>query len=275
MIHYQISRAGQTYGPYTLEDLRRYIASGNVLLTDLAKSDEMSEWIPVAQLLQGNSTSESNSTSAESAAQTREGQFAGSAPQAGASDFQNPSYTNPGAGATYVDPVYSPVSGPAGGVIAGQYPDPPNLNWGLYLLFTILTCGLFSKVFTVIQAAWLKKVQPNSNGLIFYIALYVLLIINYFRGVGVWAGMIAHPGVLPHRGGYGGGVLTLLYFILLFVTRFVMSASLEEHFNGPEPIGLRLNPVLVFFLGGIYFQYQFNRINALKQAARYGVGRIF
>jgi hypothetical protein len=54
-----------------------------------------------------------------------------------------------------------------------------------------------------------------------------------------------------------------------------MSASLEEHFNGPEPIGLRLNPLLVFLFGGIYFQYQFNRINALKQAARYGVGRVF
>ncbi len=269
MTHYQISRAGQTYGPYTLEDLRRYLASGNVLLTDLAQSDEMTDWVPVSQLLEGAPVA------GEPATATPEQWPGSSTPQSGAGNFQNPTYASPGVGATYVDPVYNPALDAGTGAIAGQYPDPPNLNWGLYLLFTILTCGLFSKVFTVIQAAWLKKVQPNSNGLIFYIALYVLLIINYFRGVGIWAGMIAHPGVFPHGRGFGGGALSLIYLILLIVTRFVMSASLEEHFNGPEPIGLRLNPVLVFFFGGIYFQYQFNRINALKQAARYGVGRIF
>src|SRR6266851_5413868 len=48
---YHVSRNGQTYGPYTLEDLQRYVASGNVLLTDLAKSEEMPDWLPVAQIL--------------------------------------------------------------------------------------------------------------------------------------------------------------------------------------------------------------------------------
>ena len=41
------------YGPYTLEDLQRYLASGNVLPTDLAKSEEMSDWLPVSQILAG------------------------------------------------------------------------------------------------------------------------------------------------------------------------------------------------------------------------------
>ena len=44
---YTVSRNGQTYGPYTLEDLQRYVASGNVLLTDMARSDEMPDWLPV------------------------------------------------------------------------------------------------------------------------------------------------------------------------------------------------------------------------------------
>ena len=38
---FQVSRNGHAYGPYTLEDLQRYIASGNILPTDLAKGDEM------------------------------------------------------------------------------------------------------------------------------------------------------------------------------------------------------------------------------------------
>ena len=48
---YHVSRDGQTYGPYTLEDLKRYVASGNILLTDMAKSDDAPEWVPVGQVL--------------------------------------------------------------------------------------------------------------------------------------------------------------------------------------------------------------------------------
>jgi GYF domain 2 len=50
---YQVLRNGQTYGPYTLEDLQRYVASGNVLLTDVAKTSEMAEWLSVSQILSG------------------------------------------------------------------------------------------------------------------------------------------------------------------------------------------------------------------------------
>src|SRR6202011_1321458 len=46
---YQVSRNGQLYGPYSLEDLQRYVATGNVLLTDLAKSDDMPIWLPLSQ----------------------------------------------------------------------------------------------------------------------------------------------------------------------------------------------------------------------------------
>ena len=48
---YQVLRNGQTYGPYTLEDLQRYVASGNVLPTDMAKSTGMPDWLPVSEIL--------------------------------------------------------------------------------------------------------------------------------------------------------------------------------------------------------------------------------
>ena len=48
-----------------------------------------------------------------------------------------------------------------------------------------------------------------------------------------------------------------------------MRRSMEEHFNGPEPMGLSLSGVMTFFFGGIYFTYHLNRINELKRAARY------
>jgi hypothetical protein len=36
-MNYFITRDGQQYGPYTLADLQRYVASGEILLTDLRR----------------------------------------------------------------------------------------------------------------------------------------------------------------------------------------------------------------------------------------------
>src|ERR1700761_5137277 len=97
---YQVSRNGQLYGPYTLEDLQRYVTSGNVLPTDLAKSEEMAEWTPVSQIL-------------------------GTSMPAVASPVAVGYSAQPGAEYSAA-PVYA-----AGAV---PYPDPPNLHWALVLL---------------------------------------------------------------------------------------------------------------------------------------------
>ena len=49
---YQLSRDGQLYGPYTLEDLQRYIVTQNVLPTDMVKSEDDADWVTVAALLE-------------------------------------------------------------------------------------------------------------------------------------------------------------------------------------------------------------------------------
>jgi len=50
---YLVQRNGQNYGPYTIEDLQRYVASGNVLLSDLAcvEGHPTQQWVLVGQLL--------------------------------------------------------------------------------------------------------------------------------------------------------------------------------------------------------------------------------
>ncbi len=275
-MHYQVSRNGQVYGPYTLEDLQRYLASGNVLPSDLAKNEEMTEWLPVAQILGGQGAAGAEAVAAAGAGTSFAGtSFASTgagSTGAGSTSFASPGYA--GQDSTYSQ-AGNPAAYPGAAALAvSPYPDAPNLHWGLYLLLTIITCSLFSKVFVIVQALWLKKVQPNSNGIFFYAALYVLLIIRISMGFGQTVSLMSHH--VTARGlGPMGSALALLYLVLLFVTRFVMSASLEEHFNGPEPVGLRLNPVMTFFFGGIYFQYHLNRINEIKQAARYGAGRAF
>ena len=70
-------------------------------------------------------------------------------------------------------------------------------------------------------------------------------------------------------------VLGLGALVTIITGNFMMRSSLEEHFNGPEPVGLRLSGVMTFFFAPWYFQYHLNKINALKQAARYNAPRAY
>ncbi len=258
---YQVRRDSQMYGPYTLQDLQRYVASGNVLPTDLAKSDEMPDWLPVSQIL--NQTL--NQTPGQQAPQPSP--FPPQFPQQaapGAGYAPNPYAANPYAAQPYGAPLAtSPTS---------AFSDPPNLQWGIYLLLAIVTCTLFSKVYTVIQAVWLRRVEPTSNALFFYIGYYVLwfvsLIINVTVGLGT---AFADHG---SAAAFGAGTLlkyflSLVSLILLLVTRYFMSRQLEQHFTTTEPLGVEVQPVLGVFFGGVYFQSVFNRVVELKQAGRY------
>jgi len=50
-MNYQVKRGEQTYGPYSLADLQRYVQSGNILATDLAQSEGMADWVAVSQVI--------------------------------------------------------------------------------------------------------------------------------------------------------------------------------------------------------------------------------
>jgi hypothetical protein len=223
---YHVARNGQSYGPYTLEDLQKYVAGGNVLPTDLAKSDEMAEWVTVAQLL----------------------------------------------GGAAVPPGYQPpVVAPYAVSNVAIYPDAPNLSWGLVLLFALFTCSLFMFVWNLILAAWLRRVQPNSRALFYYATATVLGVLQVVFGThaqthvhvgSMWTGSYYH--VHP-----GSSLLGFATWIVRLIARFNMRSELEQHFNGPEPVGLSLSGVMTFFFGGLYFQYHLNRINELKHMARY------
>jgi hypothetical protein len=220
---YQVSRNGQMYGPYTLEDLQRYVASGNILPSDVAKSEEMPEWLPVGQILGTTAATPS------------------------------PAYAAPLA---YPQPS---------GVL---YPDPPNLNWGLELLLGFLTCGIFVMVWNLIIASWANRVQPASKALIFYIIATVLIFLNVGSSWTVFFAALHHH-FTPHHPNIIGNFIGIATWVMRLIARFTLRDTLEQHFNGPEPLGLRLSAVMTFFFGGIYFQYKLNEINQIKQTLRY------
>ena len=210
-MNYFISRDTQEYGPYTLADLQRYAASGEIALTDLAHGEGLTDLTPVAHII-------------------------GTIPAP-------------------ARPVPTPVS-------TIDYPDPPNLHWGLVLLFSILTCGIFEIVWEIIQAAWIKRLEPLSKALVFLAAAAACLVLLFFASLAAAANPNAHAYT---------AVFNLAYTVLFLIGRFSLRNTLEQHFNTAEPLGLGLSGVMTFFFGGIYFQYHLNRIVQIKNAIRMGI----
>jgi hypothetical protein len=209
-MNYFIKRDLNEFGPYTLAELQRYVASGNVLLTDSCRSEGMTEWTPVSQVI-----------------------------------------------GTIPVPAAAPA--PAVAAPASLYPPPPSLHWGLVLLLAILTCGIFQWVWGIVQASWIKKVQPTSKALIYYIIALVV----YALAIAV---RIAAP--LPTRP--FSGLINLGGAILWLVGAFSMKNSIEEHYNTAEPIALQLSGVMTFFFNVIYFQYHFTQIARMKEMQAMG-----
>src|SRR5258708_23603910 len=46
-----IQRQQNQYGPYALAELQTYLSQGSILWTDLGRTDAMTPWVPVSQLL--------------------------------------------------------------------------------------------------------------------------------------------------------------------------------------------------------------------------------
>jgi len=209
-MNYTIHRDGQEFGPYSLADLQHYLSTGDILPTDLARSEGMEGFFPVSQIV-------------------------GTIPV-------------PAANTTI----------PA--IPAVEYPDPPNLHWGLVLLFGIITLGLFNAAWSIVISTWMRKVDPKSKSLLYYYVYAGLLLVIYFAKFSGLAHSIAIAGLVV--------LLQLASFVINLIARFGLRNSLEEHFNTAEPMGLGLSGVMTFFFADIYFQYHLNAINRRKHLDR-------
>lgn len=139
-MNYFIKRDLNEYGPYSLAELQKYVASGNIVLTDLCRSEGMQDWVPVSQVI--------GTIPVPQQAPTPPAGTFGAAP----GNFAQPS----------------------------PYPPPPSLHWIVVLLLAIVTCGLFAWVWAIIEAVWVQKVEPASKSLIYWgsaIGLQVVYVI--------------------------------------------------------------------------------------------------
>jgi len=50
-MEYFVKRGEQSFGPYGLADLQKYVQSGNLVVEDMAQSEGMTDWVPISQIL--------------------------------------------------------------------------------------------------------------------------------------------------------------------------------------------------------------------------------
>lgn len=224
-MQYTISRQGQQYGPYSLADLQRYVAQGNISPDDLARSEGMEEWKPVSQIL-GNIPV----------------QPAPPPPQ--------------GYGQV---PFYSGMS-PAGMPPPASTVNLPNgLHWALLLLLMIVTCGIFSWVWIFVQASFARRLRPENKCIIFYAIGLACVLCGQFISAVLRSASGDTMAFAPT-----GGLVVLGGVVLIVIGHFQLKDALEEYYNSEEPINLQLSGVMTFFFNTIYFQYHLNRIRRWK-----------
>jgi len=246
-MNYFISRGDQQYGPYTLADLQRYVQQGNIALTDKARSEGMTDWVPVSQVIGNVNIVQPGPPGAPATP------YGNTNPAGGFGGAPAGSY---GAPATpYSAPGYVPQNLPVGTVNP-----PPSLHWALVLLFTIFSCGIFGWVWAIIQAVWVRKIRPGNSALFQYIASVSLNYCGYFALLFITLTNHEFHTMEP----FFRLVLLIVVWGIRISGNFTIKAALEDYYNSEEPIGLQLSGVMTFFFGMLYFQYHFTRIREMK-----------
>lgn len=240
MSDYWLARDGQQLGPYSLEELQRRQAQGLASATDLVWTEGMAEWEPLPKVV-GVRRGPPPPPPPPPAPQI-------SAP------YASPSSPSPSSGLIANYP--SPSAGADSDLV------PPSLNWALVLLFSFLSLGIFSWVWSLNEASFAKRLEGGKNA-------QMLMIIAV---VGQAAYFLVYMGT--QTANYDNVRMGLSLFesicwlgslIVFFVAVFQIRQALLTHYNTTEPIGLRLSGAMTFFFNILYLQYHLTRIAKWKR----------
>jgi uncharacterized protein DUF4339 len=237
---YYIQRQLNEYGPYTLADLQRYVAQGSILLTDLTRSEGMTEWTPVSQVL-------------------------GNIPvQVPAATMQVPGSPTYGSASGGTGTVYSGTPSYAGQAVSATPggPVPPDFHWALVLLVGFF-CNLFQLIWLFVEAGFVKKIDRESKAVALLAASLVTVMVAF---------VIFFSSIDVNRDRHGPPAFLFPFFMIVIsgvvlhlMAVFQMRSSIENYYNTVEPINLRLSGVMTFFFAVYYFQHHFSRIANWKR----------
>ena len=230
-----MSRNGANFGPYAETQLDAMFAQGSIAPNDLVWKEGMASWLPASEVFNISLWGSQRVTPPPVPRQSIPPSPAAGQPMPAAAVFQPQPSQRPQAGAKDATSL------------------PPKLHWGLVLLFTVLTLGIFVLVWMFIQSNWVRKIDSTSNAtnqLIGYLALMV---------VGQILGGSSSDGLQGL-----GGLLVIGAYVVFYFGVFSMRRSMLTYFNQTEPIQLKLSAVMTFLFSILYFQSHMTRIAKWK-----------
>lgn len=244
---YYIQRQLSEYGPYTLADMQRYVAQGSILLTDLTRSEGMTEWVPVSQVI-GNIPAPTAIPPVQSADLT--------IASGGGAAYSGTGTIHDGLSPAYGGNTLSPQSNAL---------VPPDFHWALVFLISFF-CSFFQIVWLFVEASFVRKIDRESKCIAMLIGSIGCWIVGFiilattgnFNG----QGDESPAGIIPFA------LLALAGVVLHYIGIFQMRNSIESYYNTVEPINLRLSGGMTFFFATFYFQYHFTRIANWKRTGQ-------
>ncbi len=145
-------------------------------------------------------------------------------------------------------------------------PVPPDLHWGAVLALSIVTFGLFWFFWSYKVAVFVRKIDPASNAvkqalgmvaiLAFQIVAFVLLTVVV---------MLSNSDLGDHAAAFWKVLDSAIGLINIFMV-FGMKKSLVWYYNVKEPIGLKLNDLMVLVFGVLYLQFHLSNIATSKKS---------
>jgi preprotein translocase subunit SecY len=145
-------------------------------------------------------------------------------------------------------PYYAYPSAPP---VVRAVPDPPRLHWGLLLVLSVITLGVFGTVWMIVQANWVRKVRGRSRTLPWAIAnASVIPALFLFALVMGGLGAVLHLQNVQAAIEIATQWVRIVMYALWILTLYMLHNELSA-----QPIGIPLSGVATFFFGPIYFQY--------------------
>lgn len=171
---YYLTRGGTRYGPYSVEDVRRYLESGNISPSDRMEPEGGGAPLTAEQLVGPPGTQPSPEMSIPPHTATP-----ASDARPGMGNFQpaQPVGT-PGYGPAY--PMQTMASAMPPGV-----PPPPGMDWWLLLILSVVTCSLFGYIWAIVQSRWVKKLDPGSRATLYLLLPLLLIPIIFVIAIGI------------------------------------------------------------------------------------------
>jgi hypothetical protein len=227
-MNYYVARNGQTYGPYSEDTVRKYLTDGSMQASDMGRTDAMSNWEPLGQIL-------------------------------GSAGEVRPTFAPPPpANSTPVSQANMPPSLHWALVLLIAA-----FSSGIFI--TIWAFIQANWIKSIDPAS--RAIRDLIIGIILpLIGFAVFLVLVAVGGISLSTDQFKVEGATSLVLAFLAlTALGCAGFIFHLKATFGMRDSMDRYYNTVEPINLRLSAVMTFFFNVLYLQYHMTRIADWKR----------